>query len=212
MILLGQFVRERLANGAAVLDVGCGHGNFVIDELQGSWGRKVGIDLSVEETAGNVSLDEIVCGRLESLPFADHSFDIVLSLWVLEHLENPQKGLKEIYRVLKPGGFFAFVTPNASSFLILIRRLSSKRFANWINESVYGRKEKDTFEVYYRFNKMSDIQKFATSIGFQTEILWENQEPSYTSFGPITYRLSVFLSRLPSALFRPHLIGILRKK
>jgi len=94
-----------------ILDAGCGHGNIVVDEFRKNIKKAVGIDFNKEATSKNVCLDEIVIGDLEKMPFSSESFDVVLSLWVLEHLENPLKVLSEIYRVLKPGGAFFFVTP-----------------------------------------------------------------------------------------------------
>src|SRR3989344_278280 len=60
----------------------------------------------------NQSLDKIVIGNIEKIPFKDNSFDCVTGLWVLEHLENPEKVLDQIYRVLKPRCKFIFAAPN----------------------------------------------------------------------------------------------------
>ena len=45
-----------------------------------------------------------VVGSVYELPFKDNEFEIVLCMVVMEHLENPQKAIKEMHRVLKPGG------------------------------------------------------------------------------------------------------------
>src|SRR3990172_7049603 len=47
-----------------------------------------------------------------SLPLADNSFDLVTLCWVLEHLEDPESTLKDLVRILKPGGVIAAMTPN----------------------------------------------------------------------------------------------------
>lgn len=52
----------------------------------------------------------------ESLPFADQSFDIIYSSYVLEHVQDPVKVLTECVRVLKPGGFAIFELPNHLSY------------------------------------------------------------------------------------------------
>jgi 2-polyprenyl-6-hydroxyphenyl methylase/3-demethylubiquinone-9 3-methyltransferase len=52
------------------------------------------------------------CGRAESLPFADASFDIVWCTDVLEHLSDLPAAIAQIARVLKPGGFFLYDTIN----------------------------------------------------------------------------------------------------
>ncbi|MBP6412631.1 MAG: class I SAM-dependent methyltransferase [Bacteroidia bacterium] len=56
------------------------------------------------------NVDLISCSA-ENLPFEDNSFDMVYSSHVLEHIPDQQKALKEIYRVLKPGGIHFCVVP-----------------------------------------------------------------------------------------------------
>ena len=211
MVMLRNLVERHLPDQAIVLDAGCGHGNFVIDELRPRMGRAVGVDVHPSVTSKNVCLDEIVFGRLEQLPFLDGTFDAVISLWVLEHITDPQKVFLEMARVLKPGGFFAFVTPSKRSWLIILRRLMSQRIVDRIVEYLYGRQEEDVFSVKYEVNSLRDIRLVAQASGLQVEWLSENPDPTYTSFGAVSYRISAFLSRLPFSLFRVHVVGILRK-
>ncbi len=56
-------------------------------------------------------LNEIRCENLESLSFDDDTFDIFITQDVLEHVFNPKNAVKEIIRVLKPGGVHIFTTP-----------------------------------------------------------------------------------------------------
>lgn len=51
----------------------------------------------------------------EALPFVDNSFDGVVSIETIEHLENPWFFLREVSRVLKPGGYVIITTPNVST-------------------------------------------------------------------------------------------------
>lgn len=211
MVLLTSLVSERVTPGSSVLDAGCGHGNFVIDELRPSFSSAIGIDADPKATSKNVCLDRVLTGFLERLPFPDASFDVVTSLWVLEHVEHPETVFKEVHRVLKPGGFFAFVTPNRRSLLIRFRRLMSKRLADVLLSRFYGREDKDVFDVSYRANDVKTFHSLATSAGFGVEVLQENQDPSYTSFEPVTYAISRWVSNLDASATRPHLIGILRR-
>lgn len=212
MVLLTKLVARRVPDSAVVLDAGCGHGNYVIDELRYKFSRRVGIDVSGEATTKNRCLDEVVIGNLESLPFADASFDLVLSLWTLEHLRRPETVFREIYRVLKRGGYFGFVTPNRQSPLISLRRLVPKTTAEKLISRFYGRKEQDTFDVYYRANTRGAIQRLAAASGFTTQDIRTNFDPSYTSFGRTSYRLSRLPYRRHLSMFFPHLIGILQKQ
>lgn len=87
--------------GARVLDIGCGDG-FVTTPLFRHGIDVTGID--VDETALASVEAKTIVGSAEALPFADHSFDVVLSFGVLCILDHPDKALAEIARVLKPGG------------------------------------------------------------------------------------------------------------
>lgn len=100
--------------GEAVLDLGCGTGfdAFVAARLVGAAGRVVGIDLSPEmlavAKAGQAEAGfpqvEFREAAVEVLPFADRSFDIALSNGVLNLVPDKPAALREIFRVLRPGG------------------------------------------------------------------------------------------------------------
>ena len=52
----------------------------------------------------------------ENLPFPENSFDMIISLEVLEHVEDPAAMLREVFRILRPGGWFLLTCPNYLSF------------------------------------------------------------------------------------------------
>lgn len=212
MVLLTNFVRERVKEGSTVLDFGCGRGNFVIDELRDRFSKTIGFDVAQESVEGNTSCDEIVIGSATPLPFADRRVDAVVSLWVFEHVEDPGAVMKEIYRVLKPGGFFAFVTPNRTSLLITLRRFISDGIAHRLLKRFYGREEKDVFHVYYRANTVKAVKRLANASSLLSEVIVTNADPSYTSFNALTFALSKMFATFFPSLANPHLIAVLRKK
>ena len=123
---LGKIIKEN----KKILDVGCGSG-FIASEMTKRYNldRKnfylIDIDnyLIFPENKGmNFFSSDI---SFSKLPFANDSFDIVLSSQVIEHLENPFNYLREIERVLKPGGYFILSLPNGwnifSRFLFLFK-------------------------------------------------------------------------------------------
>ena len=93
-------------NGRQYLDVGCGTGNYTIALAQAG-GVFTGLDPSgtMLETARRRSGSiQWVLGRAEQLPFPPESFDGALASLTTHHWADMEKGLAEIYRVLKPGG------------------------------------------------------------------------------------------------------------
>ena len=88
-----------------VLELGCGEG-FVLAALAAT--RKHGIDPSVHALvrARNRSLADCAVARAEELPFPSASFDLVISVGVMEHFDSPDQASAEVRRVLTPGGHY----------------------------------------------------------------------------------------------------------
>ncbi|MDJ0826117.1 MAG: bifunctional 2-polyprenyl-6-hydroxyphenol methylase/3-demethylubiquinol 3-O-methyltransferase UbiG [Rhodobacter sp.] len=104
--------------GKAVLDLGCA-GGFMAEALDDRGARVTGIDPAAEAIAaarahaGDRAIRYDV-GVGEALPYAEASFDAVVCVDVLEHVEDLTRVVAEVYRVLKPGGLFLFDTINRS--------------------------------------------------------------------------------------------------
>jgi ubiquinone/menaquinone biosynthesis C-methylase UbiE len=109
-VMLSQL---ELCDGASLLDVGCGTGEDVRDlaQLVGPRGRVVGVDVSgamiAEAKKRHVSSElpvEFVEGDAQNLTFPDASFDRCRTERMLMHLDDPEKALAEMVRVVRPGG------------------------------------------------------------------------------------------------------------
>ncbi len=72
----------------------------------------VGVDLSVDEKAGNPKIKLITADLNNALPLENDAFDAVVSTAVIEHLREPELIIKETHRILKPGGSFLLTTPS----------------------------------------------------------------------------------------------------
>lgn len=97
-----------------LLVVGCGEGIEAAILAQKLNAKVVGIDIEDNFDAEAAQIAELRKGDAENLDFADETFDFVFSYHALEHIENPQKALREIHRVLKKSGGFWIGTPNKS--------------------------------------------------------------------------------------------------
>lgn len=105
-----------IKKGDHVLDLGSGAGNdcFVARALVGENGKVTGLDITepmikkARENCHKLKYNnvEFVLGDIESMPFEDNMFDIVISNCVLNLVPDKQKAFSEISRVLKPGGRF----------------------------------------------------------------------------------------------------------
>jgi SAM-dependent methyltransferase len=101
-----------------LLDIGCGTGANLplLSECAGAGGRVVALDYS--PLALQFARDHLhdlpvslLRGDATHLPFADESFDLVTMLDVLEHVEHDEAAVREIARVLRPGGAFVLSVP-----------------------------------------------------------------------------------------------------
>jgi ubiquinone/menaquinone biosynthesis C-methylase UbiE len=117
---------ERLTPESVVLDVGCRDASHLIELVQRSGATGVGIDpigRLVERAhdavaaAGLTARIRIVEGTMQALPFRDAAFDLVWCRDVIELVEDLGAGIKEIARVLRPGGHLIVFTVFATDRL-----------------------------------------------------------------------------------------------
>lgn len=122
-----DLLADGLPDGAAVLDLGAGEG-YLTERIvrmlaaRGGAGEVAACDLRPE----TYRLDSPPCDRAdvhEGLPYADGTFDAVVSVEVFEHVEDPHRLLREARRVLRPGGRFLFTTPNVLHLSSRVRTL-----------------------------------------------------------------------------------------
>lgn len=103
-----------------ILDMPCGRGFYLNMFRYVSQCKLVGAELDaeiIEKARRNVGhLPDIGLNRanIYALPYADNTFDAIILSEILEHIEDDVAGLREIYRVLKPGGVVAITVPNAN--------------------------------------------------------------------------------------------------
>lgn len=94
-----------------ILDVGCGTGANLL--MLSQYGDAEGVDISQDALAfcRDRGLDKVRLGAGEKLPYDDGTFDLVTALDVVEHMDDDLAGLKEMRRVLRPGGRVLLFVP-----------------------------------------------------------------------------------------------------
>ena len=122
-MLTFDFNRININPEGTMLDLGCGEGRHIFGVMEKFPNLKcIGLDPHIEsldkafeglkflESISNTKTN-FLSGSAYSLPFSDDSFDLVVCSEVLEHLHDYKDAIKEINRVLKPGGQFLASVP-----------------------------------------------------------------------------------------------------
>ncbi len=209
---IAQFRTEVLAllrQGMRVLDLGAGRGALPELDFSGQGAEIWGADVDPVITQ-NAHLDQaFVTLPTELTGVPDNSIDLAICCSVLEHVDEPELLLREIRRVLKPGGRFFAKTPNRHHYMPLIASLTPtwfhKRYNRW-----RGRDEEDTFPTRYRLNSRAAVTKHARMAGFEIERLWTVEgRPEYLRLTPPTYFAGYLYERLVNGLRLHELKGVL---
>lgn len=163
-----EFLAETdlLRPGDRILEVGCGIGNLTA-ELSRKGYDITGTDISSEaikyglEKYGDIKL---TVQPAEDLDFEDGVFDAVLSFDLFEHIVAIDKHISEVRRVLRPGGYYLFQTPNKYSNIIYetlrTRSMQWRRYHPSLHSpgQLRWRMARHGFEA--RFVKMNPINEF----------------------------------------------------
>ena len=165
--------------------------------------------------ASNRAVPHRIEADTDRLPFIDGSFDLITANMVIEHLADPAAALREVQRVLKPGGVFLCHTPNLLNPMTLIALPLSQPVKNLIIRFLEGRPHEDVFPTRYRLNRPKTIRRVAEQTGLVVdELSLIESSPETLMLGPLVVfeMLFIRLTRL-SALrgLRSNIIAAMRK-
>src|SRR5437763_1191746 len=154
-----------------ILEVGCG-GGLICEDLAQRGAEMVGIDplQGALDTAAAHAQEQGLSqhihyqqGYAESLPFADASFSAIVCFDVLEHVRDLKATIKEIARVLAPGGVFVFDTIN--------RTLIARAVLIWYGENFPSGGLKPGIHNYHAFIKPVELQGLLMKNGLKVHEL-----------------------------------------
>ncbi len=190
-------VRRYLRPESRVLDAGAGRGRAFTHDYARLAALVVGVDLD-DSVRENTLLHAAAVADIECLPFRDAAFDLVLAKYVFEHLDRPLPVLLELRRVLRPGGYLVFHTPNRFHYVAVVARVSPHRFHLWFNRK-RGLEPEDVHRVHYRANDRFVLARLARRAGFRVARLeLFEPKPAYLFFNPLAYRAGIAYERLVS--------------
>ena len=154
----------------AVLDLGCGDGDYSA-RLETLGFNVTAADLDEERFRYRGRIPFRRCDVTQTLPFADGSFDTVVFLEIIEHLRNPYSAVRELHRVLKPGGRLVLSTPNILSLKSRVRFLlegSYEFFREPPLDQIKNPKEK-VFNLHLVPYRYHELEYLLDSAGFEVK-------------------------------------------
>ena len=168
---------------AKLLDLGCGNGEFTLKVAERiGTGNVFGIDI-VKDNVEQAKAKGINCYQADldgaKLPFEDESFDAVCANHIIEHLSDTDGFVKEVHRVLKPGGYAVISTPNLAAWhCILFLLLGWQPYQADVSDEVfwigrlYSEREEGmggTMPHHKRLFVLKALQKLLQYHGFRVE-------------------------------------------
>ncbi|MGD9271296.1 MAG: class I SAM-dependent methyltransferase [Syntrophobacterales bacterium] len=118
----GKLIEQIMPVPGRLLDVGCGYGFFLEEMVQRGW-QAEGIEISATGRGyAREKLELNVSGRPLPRPdWQDNCYDVVTLFYVIEHLPDPKGVLREIHRLLRPGGLLLLRWPHTAPIVKLLR-------------------------------------------------------------------------------------------
>lgn len=113
IIYYWAIARPKEPTESRIMDIGCGTGFNLKNLSNNGYTNTIGLDISflALDFANKKVVNPLVVGNTNHLPFIDSIFDLLLALDMLEHVENDNIALEEIYRTTKTDGRVVFFVP-----------------------------------------------------------------------------------------------------
>lgn len=206
-----------MPEGSRILEIGAGPTNPSSDFFA-TRGVLTGLDVD-PAVSGNRALTQSAVFDGTRFPFPDTSFDDCVSNYVLEHVPDPELHLKEVQRVLVPGGAYVFRTPNRYHYVALVSSLTP----HWFHELVANRlrglppEAHDPYPTVYAMNSENAVRRFARAASLQLEVMrLIEKDPSYGMASRLTFYPMMAYERVVNSTerlagLRANIFAVLRK-
>jgi len=203
--------------GSRILEIGAGPTNQS-SNFFATRGSLTGLDVD-PEVAGNRALFDAAIFDGGRFPFGDASFDAAVSNFVLEHVPDPVVHLKEVHRVLVPGGAYVFRTPNRFHYVTLVSSLTPHWFHELVANRLRGlpREAHDPYPTVYAMNSRGAVRRHARAASLDVEVLrMIEKEPSYGMASRLTFYPMMAYERVVNSTeqlagLRVNILAVLRK-
>jgi ubiquinone/menaquinone biosynthesis C-methylase UbiE len=212
-----SLIRHSYTPGDKILEIGAGPSNPTTTFLA-SLGHVWGLDPD-SEVLSNTALTDARVLATAQYPFPDSEFGLCVSNYVVEHVADGLSHLKEVARVLRPGGRYVFRTVNRFHYLGLIASATPHSFHKLVANPA-RQLSADSHEPYptvYAMNTARVIRRTAARVNLEVEQLnFVEKEPAYGRFSRIAYLAMMAYERAVNAVtllapFRVNLFVVLRK-
>lgn len=112
-------IKKHIPDNSIVIDLGCGYKGDLLKIVSNKIKIGIGYDLEIckDNLPPNVNLKKAELN--ENIDYPKNTVDVVTALAIIEHIYNPQKFCREIYKLLKPGGKLLITTPSLQSQKLL---------------------------------------------------------------------------------------------
>lgn len=205
---------------SVVLDLGAGRGGWK-DEPQCAWKQSLrDLRRTVRELIGadvdpavltnpTTTRNVLICdGQVQGVP--DHSIDIVIADYVLEHIEDVAAFASEVHRVLRPDGWFCARTPHRLHYVSLAARLiHNAKHAAWLRRLQPGRQSQDVFRTHYKMNTLREMTEAFPA--YQNFSYLYSTEPQYFFGSRLAFVLLSAIHRLLPQSMTSNVLVFMRK-
>jgi SAM-dependent methyltransferase len=212
-----RLCRDTIPRGSKMLEIGSGPSNGT-SRFLATLGELHGVDPD-PAVRGNDALATAAVLEGATLPFESDCFDSCVSNYVVEHVPDALSHLREVARVLRPGGWYLFRTPNRFHYVALV----SAATPHWFHELVANRLRNlepgahDPYPTLYRLNSRGAVQSAADAAGLEVQQLrLVEKEPSYGMSSRVLFLAFTGYERVVNssdrlAFLRSNIFAVLQK-